>query len=506
MSPLEYAIQQFGIEPHLPKELYRLKQPLRQYQRAGVEFLIKPLPILNGEQTRGIILGDEVGLGKTAVTVIAAHHLTPPDKQILVICPAAIKLNWQREIFKWLGEDQSVSIIRGKGAAVQLPSRWVIINYDIVPAHTEWLSYIGFQVMIVDECQSVKNRGTKRAAAILGARANSKKGIVHTDGLAKSIHGRIFLLSGTPIANRTSDLFPLLRAVNHPLGRNFRAFGFRYCGAQPIVGSMGKRFGTEYKGSDNLDELRHAVAPIFIQRKKKDYLKELPPVQRIWMPVEVDLKIYKAVMLDFHRRRKEGELKTMVSVLAAINEARVTIAMSKIPTTVELTEMSIQKGQKVIIGSQFTRVVDSLRQTFGDRACYYTGKETEKHKQKVVDQFQAGYFDIFVGTYTNGKSCATGLTLTQGSVVVVSDFDWVPSNIVQLIGRADRMGQTQKVTAYLPVATGTFDEDHAILLEQKFQNVNDFEGVNDSLFDDLMARLETAPKNDHVKALYKGLT
>lgn len=96
----------------------------------------------------------------------------------------------------------------------------------------------------------------------------------------------------------------------------------------------------------------------------------------------------------------------------------------------------------------------------------------------------------------------TGLNLTAGTQVFVNDLDWVPANHLQAEDRAYRIGQDKPVNVTYVLAAGTFDEDLSVLLEEKFNAVKAFEGIDQgSLFNALIERLAVAPRNEGVKAL-----
>jgi hypothetical protein len=552
---------------------------LRDYQKAGVEFLAQPLtPVRSkvdkGASLRGMILGDDMGLGKTMQAIIAADRVAGPNGSVLIIAPATVKTVWKREIAKWLPNPGTVHVVDGqkckgckhgslmhtqgpciakienetgkvikkefrevedaKGdksivkinwhycdcteAPLGGPSRearWNIINFDIAGDWYSQLETIGYDVMVVDEAHYAKNRESVRSKVIVGGKipfVHRQDGkdtrdvkAIAVSGLASIARKRVFILSGTPMTNRTRDLFNLLRAVGHPLGKNYKFFADRYCDPEVILGKTGRKFGVAYNGSSNVDELREKIAPIFLQRKAEDYLHELPGRQLQWIAVDVDIKEYVRVMKEYHARREAGELSTSEDHLALLSEARMCAALSKVGATIDRAEAALEEGHKVIIGSVYTRVTDKLIEHFKDRAVAFVGSKSQKEKDAAVDAFQADpKKQVFIGTYTNGQSAATGITLTAGSVVIVNDFDWVPANIKQFYKRADRMGQKKFVNVIFMLAAGTFDEDMAIGLESKLENVNAFEGVSGNLFEDLVERLASAPQNTEVRQVMES--
>ncbi len=520
-----------------------------------------------------------MGLGKSIQSIMAADILAK-DGRILCLVPATLKINWQREIVKWLGVDKhTIHIVSGKecreckhgavmhtrgpclakidihtGKTIKLETRtnsktkkvekiewrycdcqepprggpntsarWNIVNYDIAADWYDALINLDYDVLIVDEAHFAKNRDSIRSKVIVGGKipklrrqTKSDKrdtSLCIVDGLAMHAD-RVFMLSGTPITNRVSDLFNLLRAIGHPLGRNFKYFANRYCDPTPIKGKY-KTFGIDYSGASNMEELRRAVEPIFLQRKAEECLTELPGRQLSWIATEVDTREYMKVMKDYQKRREAGELSSKQDHLSILNEARMCTAMSKVPASIDRIEEALEAGKKVLVGTVSSRVAEKFIEYFSSATAEkkwgansvvaFIGSKTDKEKQQAVDQFQDDPTKrVFVGTYTNGQSAATGLTLTKASVVLINDFDWVPSNIRQFYKRADRMGQLQFVNVIFMLAAGTFDEMLAPKLEAKVSIVNAFESVQGDLFDDLLEGLEAAPQNEEVAETFRA--
>lgn len=529
----------------------RLLTPAKDYQREGVNWLVGPLnearkEVLNGATLRGKILGDKMGLGKTLQVEVASKAIldsVKPDGRVLVIAPATAKINWEREIHKYCGPDEVVNIV-GDKTAPSASARWNIVNYDILKQWYMELVKMGFDILIIDEAHYIKNRDAERSRLVVGGsvsfpetlspaqtaklRANHQRIVAEAekahklemasriakgdlqitkfkapkmkwphkvrriDGLAAEATMRVFPLTGTPLANRPKDLFNLLRAVGHPLGRNFREFAMRYC--DPQVGFRGSH---TYNGSSNLEELRERIDSIFLQRFE---VPGLPPLIRNWLPVEVDLKAYLGVMSEYEEKRKAGLLSSIESHLALISEARMCAAIAKIPATISRTEDALEQGEKVLVFSLYTKCIQKIKEHFGDAAVVLDGSKTQKQRQDAIDRFQTDpSVKVFIG-----QTIAAGvaITLTAATQVKFNDLDWVPANLLQAEKRPHRIGQTSVVGVEYILAAGTFDEEMAVLLEDKMGQVNEFERTSVSLFLALVERLNEAPQNTDAKAAW----
>ena len=169
---------------------------LYDHQRAGIAFLLA---------RRRAILADDMGLGKTRQAIIAAREAAP-EGPYLVICPAAVKLNWRREI-RLVESDADVQVIDG-GRALEDGRRWTIINYDLLRRVEDRLRATAWGGIVVDEAHYIKN-DSQRTSRVLGLLDPPKGQAAVAEPEA------VYLLTGTPMSNRPRDLFNLLMAVRH---------------------------------------------------------------------------------------------------------------------------------------------------------------------------------------------------------------------------------------------------------------------------------------------------
>lgn len=256
LAPLHAAAQEtLGVEAArnarallaYERAIPRLKERyggLFPHQVAGIEFLMRPRP------ERGALLADDMGLGKTRQAIIAAHEGAPTGR-ILVVCPASLKLNWEREIRLALGPEPDVAIV--SGGSLRL-GRWTIVNYDLLRRHHAALLEESWACLILDEAHYLKNRHSQRSQLVVGGerRGNPRRlgrlpeGRIR--GLAERAE-RLYLLTGTPITNRPLDLFALLKVLRHPLGDDLLPYALRYCAAYQT------EHGWDMNGASHLDEL-----------------------------------------------------------------------------------------------------------------------------------------------------------------------------------------------------------------------------------------------------------
>lgn len=408
--------------------------------------------------SKKVILADEMGGGKTLSSILATNQITGKK---LVICPASLKLNWQKEI-RYVSND-NIAIINGKGWINS--EGWTIINYDILCKHVDSILNGDFKVVIMDECHYIK------------AVTNSGKPGSKRAGKALEIADKVeyvFMLTGTPITNKTKDIFNTLKSIKHPLSKNFFAFGNRYCDAKH------NGYGWDFNGSSNQAELNQRLQGFMIRRLKVDLL-DLPEKIRSFIPVSINLKEYNSKINEYMAKR-EGMEKGKQLVL--LNAMRHLLTKEKVTHTIEQVNNLLEQDQQVVVFTCFNFVVEKLMQEFGNSAVKLTGDCNQKQRQEAVDQFQAGKKQVIVCNIVAG---GVGITLTASQTVIFNDFDWVPANHAQAEDRIHRIGQVNKCNIIYMYAYNTFDEKAANILEVKLNNISQIvDGKEESFLNELI--------------------
>ena len=450
-------------------EALRISDGLFAHQIEGVAFLLA---------RQRSILADDMGLGKTRQSIVAMRHAAPGGPY-LVICPASVKLNWQREI-RQVDPEAKCTILQGQdsGEALGNPGGWVILNYDILGKRIARLGIVSWGGIIFDEAHFLKNHKSQRGA--------------HARQLALEGDGEpvVHALTGTPLTNRPRDLFPLLQLVRHPLGRSFLSFAKRYCAATQ------NGYGWVTDGASNLEELALQLHGIMIRRRKDEVL-DLPPKLRSWLDVEVEAGTANAEMREvvesllLARSGAVSQDSSRTRLLAKLTKAREKLAAAKVKATTELLEGIVEQGGKAIVFSCYDRPVKALAKHFEGRCVLLTGATPASKRQALVDRFQNDdSVRVFVANIVAG---GVGLNLTAARHVVFNDLDWVPANHWQAEDRAYRIGQTGTVNVHYLVAGGTIDEFVRSVLEVKsalVEAVVDGAALTPGATRDVLAELE----------------
>jgi SWI/SNF-related matrix-associated actin-dependent regulator 1 of chromatin subfamily A len=405
-------------------EKYSHRPPL-DHQKLAIEKL---------SGTKRFILADDMGVGKTTSAVIAALEVNV--KKILIICPASLKINWQREIENY--SDRSVYICEGKNFSTE--HDFVIVNYDILKnfydlkdIENSLITKAGFDLIIIDEAHYISNGQAQRTKLVNSFVKQSKY---------------LWLLTGTPMTSRPMNYFNLLSLIESPVAQNWMAYAIRYC--QGYQFKAGNRKVWNVTGASNLEELRDRTSRQFLRRLKTEVL-DLP--DKIITPVYLRLnsKQYMGLMgeyYDWYDKKKE-ESSSLTVQFSMLMKVRQVIAEEKIKHTIELAQNIIDQDKKVIIFTNFTGVLQQIHEHFGKQSVYLDGSCSNPKRQYAVDEFQNNdKIKVFVG---NLIAAGAGITLTAGEGVIMNDLSFVPAHHQQAEDRSYRYGQKNPVSVYYPL-------------------------------------------------------
>jgi len=402
---------------------------LYDYQGEGVRHLLS---------SSSSLLADDMGLGKTRQAVVAAR-LVPGVDPVLVVCPANLRINWQREI-NAVDQDARVGII-GQDADWQ-GGGWVVVNYERLGAVVQAIGdgVVRFRAVLYDEAHYLKEPDTARTrnAFLLSA---------HIE--------RRFLLTATPILNREGELHTLLRLSGHPIGEI------------PLAD-----FQAEFAGSP---ELRKGLADRLSEwmlRRRKDVLKTLKGKSHDVQFVELGGD----QMDEYRRLLADSDMTTLVK----IGKLRRTLELMKASWLIE-TVSSLSEDAKSIIFCAYIESVEALAEEFGKagiKVVTYTGENSAIRKQRAVDTFMVDpEVKVFIGTTA---AAGVGLNLTTANYVFFATLPWTAAARRQAEDRAYRNGQTRHVTVVTPVVVGSIDEQLVELLKYKEAIEQDLLADNDA--------------------------
>lgn len=468
-------------------EHYMLLQPY-QYQLEGVQYAV---------EKKRCILGDQPGLGKTLqaiCTVVKAHReavIYGESFPTLVVCPAALKVNWQREFKKFAGLNAIIlddsnrqtwhSFYDCKKADGSPLCEVFITNYEslkkfFVKRVSEGgkLTMKGilfdervnlFKSVIIDESYKCKSGKTQQGKFV--------------EGICK---GKRFVLAltGTPVVNNNTDLIQQLKI----LGRledfgGYSRFVERYCDGP--------------KQASNVKELNWRLWNCcFFRREKSKVLTQLPDKTRQYLQIDItNMKEYQSAESDIVKYLKQYKNASDAQVQRSMNGAvmvkmgllKQISARGKIKAVSEFIHDVIDGGEKLIVFGYLKEVIAELKKEFPN-AVTVTGSDNISQKQFAVDSFQNNPDCKLI--ILNYKSGGTGLTLTASSRVAFIEFPWTFSDCEQAEDRAHRNGQKNNVNCYYFLGKDTIDKYMYDVIQTKKNIANGVTGTDDQVEENMV--------------------
>lgn len=423
-------------------DISTFKAELYPFQREGVAFLERR----NGRA----LIADEMGLGKT-VQVLAWLELHKERSPVIIIVPASLKLNWQKEAEKWMTQPK-IQLLSGDATKALIVGDILIINYDILHKWLARLVTLRPKVVIFDEVHYIKNSKARRTRAA----KKLVKGVPH-----------VVALSGTPIVNRPYEFYIIIQIIDSTFAPSGLLFAKKYCGARH------NGFGWDYSGASNTEELHKRLTQSFmIRRKKADVLKDLPDKIYNYVPFEISNKrLYSQAEYDFLEYITEtkgyeaAEKASLAYALTQIEGLKQLAVSGKLSAAIEWIRDFLDNGEKLVVMAVHTTVIDAIMQVFKGIAVQVDGRTSKKARNKAVESFQSNpKVRLFVG---NLKAAGVGLTLTAASNVVILELPWTPGDVMQAEDRCHRIGQKNSVTIHYLLAVNTIEEKIAELIATK---------------------------------------
>ena len=442
-----------------------LQKVLRKYQKTGFRWL-RTL-----ETCRfGGILADDMGLGKTlqVITALLSLKLESHLKTSLVVCPASLVYNWGEE-FSRFAPELSVCLVTGtqeerreKLAGCQSYDV-LVTSYDLLKRDIVSYEDISFGYEIIDEAQYIKNHTTAAAKAVK---------LVHSDTR--------FALTGTPIENRLSELWSIFDYLMPGFLYRYETFKKEF--ETPIVRNSDEKAA---------GRLRKMTGPFILRRLKGDVLKDLPDKLeeiRYARFEEEQQRLYDAQVVHMRQTLAEQDpeefQKNKLEILRELTRLRQICCdpslcfedykggSAKLAACLDLVESAVEGGHKILLFSQFTTMLERIRQAFSDRGITFyeiTGSTPKEKRLSLVRQFNKDRVQVFLISL---KAGGTGLNLTGADVVIHYDPWWNVAVQNQATDRAHRIGQAKVVSVFKLIMKNTIEEKICKLQESK-QNLAD---------------------------------
>ena len=455
-------------KPVLPPVKHKLKRAktgeqfrgkLLNFQKEGLDFLLK--------SSGNALLADEMGLGKTVQTLsyVSTEKQTFP---VLVIAPLVTLNNWEREIQKFLkkksrngrileSDSPSVTLIR-TGKRKELPKTDIyVINYELLFKRFPDLAAVGIKTIVCDEVHNLRSKTTQKYKSV--------KKLAALDSVKYRIG-----LSGTPIYNRGSEIWPIIDIIKPGLLGSFKEFCEYFC----YVNEKGKAIVLENKRASLRNELQKHV---MLRRKKSDVLKELKDKVRYKEVIASDTEYYLEELdkiwkkLEEEQKQAESEFSKSASYHRAIQSERQVAGVAKLPHVINFVKNIMEIEESVVVFCHHKVIHKLLHESLEEFSpVSIIGGQSDKLRQDQIDKFQKGESKLMIAGLRAGN---VGINLTRAKYVIFAELDWSPAIHRQAEDRLHRIGQQNTVFAYYLIGQGTLDDHVANILVDKSYEIDE---------------------------------
>jgi SNF2 family DNA or RNA helicase len=458
--------EEMGLQPNECLKCHEFK--LRDFQLIGAKAAESGL-----STQKGFGIFDDMGLGKTvqALAIVKYHKEYTPT---LYIVKSAIKFQWFKNIIRWLGPDYMPQLISTSKDYIMPGLKSYVISYDLLRRFPrEKIEKIGIKLVIIDECQQIKNPDstrTQEVRKIVGARPDIK----------------VIPLSGTPWKNRGEEYFPVLNMIAPT----------KFWSHQEYLDTWVEYYmhGNKRKqgGIKNVPRFRKYTEEILIRREYTEVMKDAPTINRMILNVQLDdlaQSTYDDEVSSFVAWYNEAviggeeEQISSIELLGKMARMRHITGLAKIPATLAFCEEFYEEtDKKLVIFVHHIDVGQMIRNELINlcpdiQIHEITGTMSDAEKFKAAEDFNASPRAFMVASTQGGGE---GIDLQTCADSILHERQWNPQNEDQATpGRFRRIGQkSKKINITVPTAEGTIDEHIGDIVETKRHNFH--KGMNKS--------------------------
>ncbi len=386
---------------------------------------------------------------------------------VLIVAPLVTLNNWQRETQKFLKKrsrngkisenEYPSSVLIRTGKAQEIGKYDVyIINYDLLHKRIDDLSKLNIKTIVCDEVQHLRSKTTKKYTAV--------KKLAALDSVKYRVG-----LSGTPIYNRGSEIWPIVDILRPGLLGTFDEFCEYFC----YVNEKGKAIVLENKRASLGEELRKHV---MLRRKKSDVLKELKDKVRYKELIDSDINYYQAELgkiwerLESEQKNATSAFDKFSSYKRAIQSERQAAGVAKVPHVIEFVKNIMEIEESVVVFCHHKAIHELLHRSLSEYTpASIIGGQSDKERQDGIDRFQNGETKLIIAGLRAGN---VGINLSRARYVIFAELDWSPAIHRQAEDRLHRIGQKNTVFAYYLMGNGTLDDHVANVLVDKSYEID----------------------------------
>ena len=462
----------------------KLPEPRPLFPRRGPELMPHQAQLLAAaaDGHRTFLLADEPGLGKTAQALLAAQVANAFP--LLCVVPNVVKTNWAREAAQWT-PTKSVTVVHGDGQTVDGFADIVVINYEILDRHVDWIGDHGFRGMVVDEAHYIKNKKSQRSQHVIDVSQRIRRRVSRP---------LLMALTGTPLINDIDDFLAIWEFLGWVDEK------------KPGKVLMAELEETGLTPADHpfYPAARQAVVDLgIVRRRKVDVAADIPARRVAGLPVELEGAVGRSIRdaerqlakrlvgryqaAIEHRRSGAGTVEDGIdlALVRRVAEREVAesadtgtgdnvfamvrrIGQAKAELAADYAAQLARSAGKVVFFAKHLDVMDTAEEVFAKRGIGYStirGDQTATARTKAIDSFvKDPEISVIVCSLT---AAGVGINLQVASNVVLAELSWTNAEQTQAIDRVHRIGQREPVTAWRIIAAQTLDAKIAELIDSK---------------------------------------
>jgi hypothetical protein len=460
-----------------------LPAPTARFTPAGLQLMPHQGQVVAAAAAghRTFLLADEPGLGKTAEALLAAEAANAYP--LLVVVPSVVKTNWAREAARWTPHHPA-TVVQGDGETADGFADIVVLNYEVLDRHRGWLGDFGFRGMVVDEAHFIKNKNSQRSQHVLALSERIR---------SRTARPLLMALTGTPLINDIEDFRAIWQFLgwiddSKPLGELADALedtgltpadrGF-YPAARKCVIDLGIVRRRKVDVAADIPARRIADLPVELDGRAGRSIRaaERSLVSRMVTQYEKalanrssDAAAVEGIDEDLVRRVARSELKDSTTKKSGENVFTMMrrIGQAKAELAADYAAQLARSTGKVVFFAKHIDVMDAAEESFarqGVRFSSIRGDQTPTARQANIDAF-VNDPDVAVAVCSL-TAAGVGINLQVASNIVLAELSWTNAEQTQAIDRSHRIGQSEPVTAWRIIATGTIDPRIAELIDSK---------------------------------------
>ena len=413
---------------------------MRDYQRLGSRWMR-----FLADHQMGALLADDMGLGKTLQSLAMVRGRS------LVVTPTSVISGWMEQA-KRFRPNLCVALYHGPNRKLDGDSSLTITTYGLLRADIETLQSISWDLVILDESQTIKNPESQVAQAAFRLKAKAR-----------------VALSGTPVENDLEDLWSQMHFLNPGLLGSRNEFR--------------QRFGQNTEITESTPSLTKIIKPFILRREKREVETMLPP--RTEMKMEVDFSdservLYESLLLAARKDvisllESGGNILSALEIILRLRQAcchpslvpgQSAESSAKLNLLAESIQQSIVRGHKLLVFSQWTSFLDLIGAKLSSLSIDFLRLDgSTRNREQIVETFQS--LPEKKVMLISLKAGGTGLTLTAADHVYITDPWWNPAVENQAADRAHRIGQQRAVMIYKLIVRNSIEENILKLQERK---------------------------------------